>query len=82
MAAASNFRALEATNRRETAILVLVFIVLFAALGFGLDIAARNLYFDNGWSADPAVYRLRVADQKVEQVASITLGDAPAQCCL
>jgi heat shock protein HtpX len=48
MAAASNFRALEETNRRETAILVAVFLLLFAALGFALDFAARNLYFDNG----------------------------------
>jgi heat shock protein HtpX len=48
MAAASNFRALEATNRRETAVLVAVFMLLFAALGFGLDFAARDLYFDNG----------------------------------
>jgi hypothetical protein len=29
------------------------------------------LYFDNGWSADPAVYRLRIADPKVEQVVSL-----------
>jgi hypothetical protein len=28
----------------------------------------RYLYFDNGWSADPAIYRLRVVDQKVEQM--------------
>ncbi len=31
----------------------------------------RYLYFDNGWSADPAIYRLRVADQKVEQVLTL-----------
>ncbi|MDO8434055.1 MAG: M48 family metallopeptidase [Candidatus Binatus sp.] len=48
MAAASNFRALEATNRRETAILIAVFMLLFGALGLGLDFAARDLYLDNG----------------------------------
>ncbi len=48
MAAASNFRELEATNRRETVILTAVFILLFGALGFGLDFAARDLYLDNG----------------------------------
>jgi Tol biopolymer transport system component len=31
----------------------------------------RYLYFDNGWSADPAIYRLRVADQKMEQILSL-----------
>ena len=38
MAAASDFRALEATNRRETVILVAVMIVILTALGFGLDV--------------------------------------------
>lgn len=46
--AASDFRALEATNRRQTVILVAVFIVLFAILGFGLDYLARNIYFADG----------------------------------
>ena len=31
----------------------------------------RYLYFDNGWSADPAIYRLRVADQKVGQILTL-----------
>jgi len=31
----------------------------------------RYLYFDNGWSADPAIYRLRLADQKVEQILTL-----------
>jgi serine/threonine protein kinase/Tol biopolymer transport system component len=31
----------------------------------------RYLYFDNGWSADPAIYRLRMADQKVEQMLTL-----------
>ncbi len=48
MPAASNFRALEATNRRETAVLIAVFMVLFAVLGAGLDFAARDLYLDHG----------------------------------
>ncbi len=29
------------------------------------------LYFDNGLSADPAIYRLRIADHKMEQVTSL-----------
>jgi len=40
--AASNFRALEAANRRETALLVAAFVLLFGALGLGLDFAARG----------------------------------------
>ena len=46
--AASNFRALEATNRRETAILVAVFVLLFGALGLGLDFVARDFSIVNG----------------------------------
>jgi heat shock protein HtpX len=46
--AASNFRALEATNRRETAILVAAFVLLFGALGLGLDFAARDFSIVNG----------------------------------
>jgi len=32
---------------------------------------SRYLYFDNGLSADPAVYRFRIADHKVELVTSL-----------
>src|SRR5208283_2642590 len=46
--AASSFRSLEATNRRETVLLVLAFILLFGALGLGLDIAARDVAIVNG----------------------------------
>ena len=46
--AASNFRALEATNRRQTAFLVLAFVALFGALGLGLDFAARDFSIVNG----------------------------------
>src|SRR3981189_45670 len=45
---ASNFRALEATNRRETALLVAAFVLLFGALGLGLDFAARDFSIVNG----------------------------------
>ena len=31
----------------------------------------KYLYFDNAWSIDPAIYRFRIADHKVEQVASL-----------
>ncbi len=45
---ASNFRALEATNRRETALLVAAFVLLFGALGLGLDVVARDFSLVNG----------------------------------
>jgi len=32
---------------------------------------SRYLYFDNGLTASPALYRMRIADHKVEQVASL-----------
>jgi eukaryotic-like serine/threonine-protein kinase len=32
---------------------------------------SRYLYFDNGLSADPALFRLRMADHKIEQVTSL-----------
>ncbi|MGH7933595.1 MAG: M48 family metallopeptidase [Candidatus Binataceae bacterium] len=44
----SDFRALERTNRRETALLVVVFMVLFVALGFGLDFVVGDLRIING----------------------------------
>jgi heat shock protein HtpX len=44
----TDFWALERTNRRETALLVAVFIALFTALGFGLDFLAGNLRVVNG----------------------------------
>jgi heat shock protein HtpX len=46
--AASNFRALEATNRRETAVLVVAFMLLLGALGLGLDIAAHDVAIVDG----------------------------------
>jgi heat shock protein HtpX len=45
---ASNFRSLEATNRRETVLLVLAFMLLLGALGLGLDIAAHDVAIVNG----------------------------------
>ena len=45
---ASNFRSLEATNRRETALLVAAFVFLFGALGLGLDFVARDFSVVNG----------------------------------
>ena len=32
---------------------------------------SKYIYFDNGLSPEPAIYRMRIADQKVEQVASL-----------
>jgi heat shock protein HtpX len=46
--AASNFRSLEATNRRETALLVVAFMLLLGALGVGLDLAAGDVAIVNG----------------------------------
>ena len=44
----TDFRALEGQNRRRTAALVAVFIAIFAALGFGLDLWAGDLDIVNG----------------------------------
>ena len=32
---------------------------------------SRYVYFDNGLGADPTIYRMRVADRKIEKVASL-----------
>jgi serine/threonine protein kinase/Tol biopolymer transport system component len=32
---------------------------------------SKFVYFDNGFNADPAVFRVRISDHKVEQVASL-----------
>jgi eukaryotic-like serine/threonine-protein kinase len=32
---------------------------------------SKFLYFDNGYTAEPAVFRLRLADRKVEQIVSL-----------
>jgi heat shock protein HtpX len=46
--AAGNFRTLEATNRRQTVLLVVAFMMLFGALGLGLDFVARDFSIVNG----------------------------------
>ena len=48
MSAASDFRALEATNRRETVMLVAVMILILAALGFGLDVWSGAIHISQG----------------------------------
>ena len=48
MSVGSDFRALEARNRRETVMLMGVFIVLFVILGGGFDFFAGTLHFRNG----------------------------------
>ncbi len=48
MAAASDFRAMEAANRRETIILVVTMIAILAALGFGLDLWAGAIRIRDG----------------------------------
>jgi heat shock protein HtpX len=47
-AGASNFRALEASNRRDTVVLVAVFFVLLTALGVGLDFVANDFAIVDG----------------------------------
>ena len=47
-AARTDFWELERRNRRETAILVVVFIALFTALGFGLDFRFHDLAIVDG----------------------------------
>ena len=44
----ADFRELERVNRRETAMLVAVFVALFCALGFGLDLLAGTLRIGGG----------------------------------
>src|ERR1700731_3527671 len=46
--ARTDFWELERRNRRETALLVAVFIVLFTALGFGLDFVFHDLTIADG----------------------------------
>ena len=48
MAAATDFRALEAANRRETVILVIVMIAILAMLGFGLDVWGGAIHIAHG----------------------------------
>jgi heat shock protein HtpX len=48
MTAASDFRALEAANRRETAVLVVAMIAILATLGFGLDVWAGSIRIADG----------------------------------
>jgi heat shock protein HtpX len=48
VAARTDFWELERRNRRETAMLVVVFVVLFTALGFGLDFVFHNLAVVDG----------------------------------
>src|SRR5215467_1526261 len=48
MTAASDFRALEAANRRESAVLVAAMIAILAALGFGLDVWAGSIRIADG----------------------------------
>ncbi len=46
--ATTDFWSLERTNRRQTVILVALFVVLFSALGLGLDFVIGNLIVESG----------------------------------
>lgn len=48
MPARSDFRALETQNRRDTVVLMAVFIFIFALLGLGFDFVAGDLRFSSG----------------------------------
>ena len=48
MAAATDFRGLERTNRRDTVVLIGGFIILFVVLGCGVDFAVGTLQLRNG----------------------------------
>jgi heat shock protein HtpX len=48
MAAASDFRALEAANRRQTVILIAVMVAILAALGFAMDVWVGAIRFYGG----------------------------------
>ena len=55
-----------------------------AGVGFTeLSADSRYLYFDNGLSRDPAIYRLRIADHRVERIVDlknfrrVVLGQTP-----
>jgi heat shock protein HtpX len=48
MPAASDFRALEAANRRETVVLIVVMVLILAALGFGLDVWSGAIRISHG----------------------------------
>src|SRR5690349_709063 len=48
MAAPSDFRALEASNRQDTVMLIAAFVVLFGTLGLGMDFVAGDMAFRHG----------------------------------
>ncbi|HVN64707.1 MAG TPA: hypothetical protein VMT58_08715, partial [Candidatus Binataceae bacterium] len=71
----SDFRALESKNRRETAILVAVFIVLYAVLGLGLDVLAGNITIVNGAVyAFPILTVVAIAIAGIQSYASFYKG--------
>jgi hypothetical protein len=52
MARNADFRELERRNRRETVVLVAVVLLLFCALGFGLDFVIGDVRLLEGVSQD------------------------------
>ena len=45
-----SFRELERANRRQAAVLIVGQILVFAVLGFGLDLIFHGLFFGGGWN--------------------------------
>ncbi len=56
MPAASDFRALERSNRRETVVLIAAFIILFVAIGCGFDFIAGTLQIHQGHLSGAPVF--------------------------
>ena len=71
MSGERDFRALEAHNRRETAVLVLVFVAILAALGFGLDFLVGDLRIsDGGLIGFPFLTLIAIVFASIQSLAS------------
>jgi heat shock protein HtpX len=75
--AVNDFWTLERTNRRQTAMLVLVFLALFCALGLGLDFLIGTLRFSDGALVGfPVVTLIALAIGLVQSLVSYYAGAA------
>ncbi|HXR37397.1 MAG TPA: M48 family metallopeptidase [Candidatus Binataceae bacterium] len=75
--AVNDFWTLERTNRRQTAMLVVVFLALFCALGLGLDFVIGTLRFrDGALSGFPVVTLIALAIGSIQAVVSYYAGAA------
>lgn len=75
--ASTDFQALERTNRRETALLVVTFLLLFTALGFGLDLLIGTVQFsDDGLIGFPLLTVAALIIGVIQALASYFGGEA------